>query len=114
VAGAPEGGRSVAQSHHHPVESGQPLSPRLKILGLGKLGLRGTKWSERRVPIGGHSPKSAENWRSSSPSQHRSSPHEAERRDFASLTTLPTARCGRPQQRVPRHDPPKAARQRWV
>jgi hypothetical protein len=55
-----------------------------------------TKWSERRVPLGGHSPKICGSWRSSSPSQRRSSPHEAERRDFASLTTAPTAGCGRP------------------
>jgi len=60
-----------------------------RILGLDRLRLRGQR-RQGRVPIGCYGPKSAENSRSSSP-RRRSSPPEAERPGFASLTAAPNA-----------------------
>jgi hypothetical protein len=82
--GAEEGRDAVCAPEAHP-RTRQATSP-------------GTERSQRRVPIGRHSPKSAETGEAHPSSQRRSSPHEAERPHFASPTAAPTAHRGCPNR----------------
>jgi hypothetical protein len=55
-----------------------------RILKLGRLRLRGPSGAKDEFLLAAP-PKTYGNWRSSSPFRRRSSPHEAQRRGFASL-----------------------------
>jgi hypothetical protein len=63
-----------------------------RILGLGKLRLRGPSGAKDEF-LWRPPPKICGNWRSSSPSRRRSSPHEAERPGFASFTNHAAGHC---------------------
>jgi hypothetical protein len=57
-----------------------------RILRLGRLRLRGPKWSQGRSSYWPSPPKTSGKWRRSSLFRRRSSPHKAERPSFASVT----------------------------
>jgi hypothetical protein len=56
-----------------------------RILGLGKLRLRGPSGAKDEFLLAATAQNLRKNWRSSSPSQRQSSPHKAERPGLAAL-----------------------------
>ena len=65
-----------------------------RILRVDRLRLRGPSGAKDEFLLAPQ-PKICGNWRRSSPSRRRSSPHEAQRRHFASLTAATQASCAR-------------------